>query len=267
MKKILKRKRFLVAFFVTVLVVLIFVIFGNNNFINSTIKTVFSPVLTLTSRVSNEAREFKDFIISMSVYREENRALKSDIRELGRQNKEVSKLMEENERLAELLDLKSELEFKTEAALVVSYEPDGGYDTIIINKRADIGAAVMSSEGLVGKVLESGAGWSRVKTLLNPDIAVGVRVVRSGALSVVEGDLALSSNKYCRLTFYDKNTDIMVGDILEATGDAGVYPEGVTVGTVLEIKSDSKGEKYAVVEPAVDFSELYEVLVATEAVE
>lgn len=267
MKKIVSSKRFLASFFVTVAVVLIFGIFGNNNFINSVVKTIFSPVLTATSRVSGEVQEFKDFIISMSVYKEENRILKNEIRELSRTDKDISELRAENERLSKLLNLKSTLKFKTKASLVVSYEPNLGYNSIVINKRASKGAAVFCSDGLVGRVCESGAGWSRVKTLLNPEIAVGVRALRSGALSVVEGDEELSKDKYCKMLFFDKNADIMVGDILEATGDAGIYPEGIIVGTVLEIQSDYMGEKYAVVEPAVDFSELYEVLVTTEAVE
>ena len=183
----------------------------------------------------------------------------------------MAELKAENERLTKLLNLKNSIGIKTVSALVVSYEFNNGYDNFIINKGSNNsvskGSVVISNDGLVGKTDEVGIGWTRVLTLLNPDVKVGVRIVRTGALAMVESDRELSSSGLFRLTFIDKNMDIMVGDVLETTGDAGVYPEDITVGVVLEIKKDNKGERYAVVEPSVDFSSLYEVLVKTETVE
>ena len=48
------------------------------------------------------------------------------------------------------------------------------------------------------------------------------------------------------------------------SGLGGIYPGDLNIGKVIDIHSDSAGNlDYAVVEPSVDFSSLYEVLVIT----
>ena len=113
------------------------------------------------------------------------------------------------------------------------------------------------------KVTETGIGWSRISSVLNDETAVGVRIIRTGELAVVEGDSELSKEKFCKMSFFDKGIDMMTGDILETTGSAGIYPPGVVVGTVARIQADSDGRDYAVIEPSVDFDNLYEVLIVT----
>ena len=67
------------------------------------------------------------------------------------------------------------------------------------------------------------------------------------------------------MSFMSKNASVIVGDMLETSGLGGVYPAGMMVGKVREISSDNSGSmQYAVVEPAVDFNDLREVLVITD---
>lgn len=64
------------------------------------------------------------------------------------------------------------------------------------------------------------------------------------------------------MTFIDKGANIIVGDLLETSGSGGIYPAGILVGAIREINSDNTGMlNYATVEPLVNFSRLYEVLV------
>ncbi|MCX7714706.1 MAG: rod shape-determining protein MreC, partial [Clostridia bacterium] len=76
------------------------------------------------------------------------------------------------------------------------------------------------------------------------------------------GDVALSKRGYCKMSFMDKNASVVVGDMVETSGLGGVYPPGILVGRVREIKSDNAGAmQYAVIEPAADLNNLHEVLV------
>ena len=98
--------------------------------------------------------------------------------------------------------------------------------------------------------------------LLNPDNAMGVKVSRTSDVAVVEGDSELYSQNYCKMTFIDKGSNLIIGDILETSGSGGIYPAGLSVGVIREINSDAMGNlNYATVEPLVDFNKLYEVLV------
>ena len=91
-----------------------------------------------------------------------------------------------------------------------------------------------------------------------------MKISRTGDVAVVEGDNELYTQSYCKMTFIDKGSNLIVGDVLETSGAGGVYPPGLTVGSVREINADAMGNlNYAIVEPIVDFSRLYEVLVIT----
>ena len=101
-----------------------------------------------------------------------------------------------------------------------------------------------------------------VSSVINPDSAIGIRLSRTDSLGLVEGDAAVFGNGLCKLSFLDRNSNVIVGDLLETSGSGGIYPPGLLVGKVKDISSDNIGNlDFATVEPAVDFSKLYAVLV------
>ena len=52
--------------------------------------------------------------------------------------------------------------------------------------------------------------------------------------------------------------------MLETSGLGGIYPPGLSVGTIEEVELDSTGELVkGIVKPAANFENLYEVLVVT----
>ena len=67
---------------------------------------------------------------------------------------------------------------------------------------------------------------------------------------------------FCKMNFISRDASIVVGDVLETSGLGGIYPSGLSVGKIREMKSDNTGTlQYAVVEPFVDFDGVHEVLV------
>lgn len=270
MLQLFKKKSVLATVIITCVVVVVALLFGNNNPVTSIVKTAFSPVLTFTSNISDSMGDLKDYFIELRVYREENERLNNEIKEIRSENRDVTELTDENERLRSMLNLQSELEYETQAGIVISYEPNNWYDTIVINKGSNdgisVGDAVISENGIVGKISEVGIGWSRVSSILNTETAVGVRIIRTGTLAVVEGDKKLAKEKKCRMSFFDKAGDMNPGDIIETTGSVGMYPPEIIVGTITNIQADADGKEYAVIEPAVDFEKLHEVLVVTGVV-
>lgn len=241
--------------------------FSGSNPVSNVLRTVFSPFQSGAAYIADKVKSGVDFVAEMATYKEENDKLVSRINELKRQNRDITNYREENERLRELLELQSELDgYSTVAASVIAYSSNNWYDTIQISKGSlagiSVGNAVITPDGVVGKVVETGPTWSIVSTILNPDNAMGVRISRTGDVAVVEGDSELCSSSYCKMTFIDKGSNLINGDLLETSGSGGVYPAGLLVGAVREINSDAMGNlNYAAVEPLVDFDKLYEVLV------
>lgn len=241
--------------------------FGGANPVSKVLRTAFSPFQNGFAYISHKVKDTTDFIREMKSYKEENERLVTEMNELRKQNKDVTNYREENERLREMLELSQSMTgYSTVAASVTAYSSNNWYDTIQISKGSlagvAVGNAVITPDGVVGKVIETGPTWSVVSTILNPDNAMGVKITRTSDVAVVEGDDELYNRSHCKMTFIDKGSNLMVGDLLETSGSGGVYPAGLSVGAVREINSDAMGNlNFATVEPVVDFSKLYEVLV------
>lgn len=269
MSSFFRKKGVQVAAVVTAAVLLCTAIahFGGVNPVAAGARTILSPFQNGLAYIVNKVKGTTDFIREMKSYKEENERLISEINELKKQNRDVTNYREENERLKEILEMQNEMSgYSTVAASVIAYSSNNRYDTIQISKGSlagvAVGNAVITPDGVVGKVIETGPTWSLVSTILNPDNAMGVKVSRTGDVAVVEGDDEMYSENYCKMTFIDKGSNLIIGDILETSGSGGIYPAGLSVGAIRNINADAMGNlNYAAVEPLVDFDKLYEVLV------
>lgn len=269
MSAFFRKKSVQLAAVITAIVLLVaaFAHFGSSNPVSVTVRTVFSPFQNGVAYIANKAKSATDFIREMKGYKDENERLISKINELKKQNRDITNYREENERLKEMLELQDNLSgYSTVSASVIAYSSSYRYDTIQISKGSlagvEVGNAVITPNGVVGKVTESGPTWAVVSTILNPDNAMGVKVSRTGDVAVVEGDDEMYGENHCKMTFIDKGSNLIVGDLLETSGSGGIYPPGLSVGAIREVNSDAMGNlNYAVIEPLVDFDKLYEVLV------
>ena len=157
----------------------------------------------------------------------------------------------------------------TVAAKVVAYEPNNWFSYITINKGKTSGIKVsdpvITAEGVLGQVSEVGRNWAKISTVINSASSVGVRIVRNGEIGIVEGDNRLSKTNKCKLSYLVENASVIAGDILETSGLGGIYPPGLMVGKITDIRKDNMGRlDYAEVTPFIDFDNLYEVTVITE---
>ena len=241
--------------------------FAGVNPIGTVVKTIASPVQTGFSYIAGAVENACRFVWDMRAYKADNEALEAENLQLKQQNRDTATYREENERLQELLDLKDSIaDYSTVAARVISYSANNWYETIEINKGSmsglSEGNAVITSDGVVGKITETGPNYSIVTTILDSSSAVGIRVSRTGGSGLVEGDSELAANNQCKLSFLDRSTPIIVGDVVETSGSGGIYPPGFIIGSIISVSADSTGNlKYAVIDPAVDFGNLHEVLV------
>lgn len=268
-------KNKIIRIFLGILVAIIFmtsIATHGDNPIQKAANTIMTPLFSLGSYVVTPIRKFVDNVKNASGYEKEIESLKAKVNLLEAQSKTREEYIEENERLKELLDIKDGMmkNYETVTARVVSYEPNSWYDTVMINKGKKHGIdkedIVINTLGVVGKVTEVGPNWARLSTILNISNSVGVKLARTGDIGVVSGDAALAEDKNCKLEYLSNEKNLIVGDILLTSGLSGIYPPDLSVGKIIDIKSDSAGNlSYAQVEPSVDFSALYEVLVIVNA--
>ena len=81
---------------------------------------------------------------------------------------------------------------------------------------------------------------------------MGALVYRTGDNAILEGDLTLMVDGACKLSYLDSKSQLISGDEVLTSGKGGVYPSGLVVGYVSDVKTTPSGtERYAVVKPAI----------------
>jgi len=229
--------------------------------------SVLRPVQQALSYVGNGIGGFFGFVGDMKEMQEENIELKAEINELSARLRDVENYSQENERLRQLLDLKSnQPQHDMVGCEVIAKDPGNWFYSFTIDKGAEDGIkkddAVVSGAGLVGRVTEVGANWARVLSIIDSSSSVGAMISRTQDFAIADGDLTLADSGKCKLSYVTQDSSLVLGDAVVTSGLGGVFPEGLLIGTVSEIKSDSLGySKYAVIDTAVDFERVREVMV------
>ena len=243
---------------------------SGNDFLTNTLNTISVPFQSAFTAILKPVHERITFYSEAKGYKAENERLIKEITALKIENRDSASYIEENKRLKNLLDMQeSNLNMSTVAASAVSKDYEKWYKGITINKGKNSGIKkgdpVITADGILGIVNEVGTNWARVTTIFDAESAVGARVARTGDISVVEGDMELSELGRCKIEYISGTSSIVSGDILVSSGVGELYPAGLMIGTVGEVKTDAMGKiEYATVEPSVDFENIYEVLVVTD---
>ncbi len=196
----------------------------------------------------------------------ENELLHKRIDQLQAQERVWRQAALENERLRRLLGLRRRVALPTIAAEVIARDSSTWFKSIIINKGRkdglDLNLPVLDTQGelgsVIGRVINLSPHFAKVLLLIDRHSAIDVIIQRSGTRGLVVGTGA----NLLRLKFVTRNADIRPGDVVIASGSAGVFPKGTLVGRVRSVRRDSSGvfREWEVV-PAVDFSRLEEVTI------
>ncbi|HPM42840.1 MAG TPA: rod shape-determining protein MreC [Candidatus Omnitrophota bacterium] len=246
---------------VLILVVLLALVLANS-------KTVSSPFrMKIADSVSvpiSYAKGIKGFLSGISPWKtlsDENKALRAQNEILARQLDEAKTLVSENERLRELLDFRKSTPYTTIPAQVIGRDPTNWSNSIIIDKGSTAGLkvnkAVISTKGLVGRVLELGRYSAKVLLITDPNSKVGVLIQRNGQGGMMVG----RPDGNCKMLYIALDSDVRSGDKIISAGFGSIYPKGILVGEVTKVERESgRLYKCAVIRPAQDMAKLEEVL-------
>ncbi|MCM8783122.1 MAG: rod shape-determining protein MreC, partial [Candidatus Omnitrophica bacterium] len=118
--------------------------------------------------------------------------------------------------------------------------------------------AVVSPAGLVGRVVEVAASTSKVLLLTDPQFCVSALLQEGRQQGLVCGTL----ENYLIMRYLDEDTDIKPNEKVITAGLTELFPKGIMIGEVTDIKKDPYEESiYLRIKPAVDFNKLEEVIV------
>jgi rod shape-determining protein MreC len=192
----------------------------------------------------------------------ENRALREFNLTLS---DEVSRLREarlENLRLHNLLGLKQKPRFGTIAANVVGKTLQLLRNTITLDVGEKDGVmvnmAVVTEEGLVGKIIATSSHYAVGQILLNRDLRVSAKVQRSR----VDGIIRWDGGRMLGLQNVVKTMDVRSGDLIITSEYSTVFPPGIPIGIVSSARLLSESLFQSIeVAPSVDFTRIEEVFI------
>lgn len=227
---------------------------------------ITKPFSEATTSANDSVSGFFDQIFQSGKYKEENELLRDELANLQKKIVDYEQLKGENERLKEAADIKSKNPtFEVETAHVIARDPDDLY-TFTINAGSLQGiekdSPVITKRGLVGIVTKVAETYSKVTTILGLDIQVSAINNDKNEVGVVSGRADLLSDGLCVMLHLDKDTHLEPEDIISTAGGGGLYPSGVVIGKVKEIRVNDNGmSSYAVIEPTEDINAVRDVIV------
>ena len=197
-------------------------------------------------------------------------AIDDDI-ELSKEVKEGILIEQEKEfqELKKINNLSNTLtEFESITAMITSRNKMYWFNTITVNKGKNSGVeedmAVISSDGLIGKVSKVSKKNSEIKLITTSDVNFKISVMIKSDNNTVYGIMNNynSENNYLEVSLTNKINDVSVGSLVYTTGMGGIFPSGILIGKVSNIEDDKyKVSKIIQVTPSSNFNDFHFVII------
>lgn len=221
-----------------------------------------APFQKLIRQTINATRDFWTNYFYLVDVRRENERLKQEMDSLRRENSQYKELLTAHERLRSLLQFREVVDKPVVAAQVIGMDPTGWFKSVIIDKGKNAGLKwdmpVVNASGVVGRIVSVSNNYAKVLLIIDQNSALDCLTQRSRDRGMVKG----TSGQVCKMDYVAKSSNVSVGDLVITSGIGGVFPKGLPVGEISNVK-EGEGKLFQEIEviPSVDFSKLEEVLV------
>ena len=214
--------------------------------VKSTLRDLLAPLQGIGSSVINRMKDSVYGIRHAGAVGEQNNQLSAELVKSRNEVLSLQALRQENLHLREQLAYWERAEWNLVSCEVIGRDVSGWWQTLQVSKgyldAVNSGMAVITSDGLVGKTLESTPRTSHVLLVSDPSCRVSVRVARTGTFGILFGEgPPLGGQVICRIDFINKNAAIRAGDEVLTSGLGGVFPKGLLVGTIESVEMDPSG--------------------------
>ncbi len=224
---------------------------------------LLAPGQTLVANLERRVQEGLDNLRELTTLRRSYEELLAHNERLALELSMLAGVAAENRELRRQLGLPELDDHRLLAADVIQREPSRWYSQIVINRGSGDGVrggmAVVAPGGVIGQVQSVTARTAVVTLLTDVRSAAGGLVVRTGDLVLVEGT---GTGGPLRVRALTPAASFEPGDEVVASGLGGVYPRGVRLGTLEQVRPGQAGlgrEGWLV--PGADVERLFHVYV------
>jgi rod shape-determining protein MreC len=197
--------------------------------------------------------------------RTENEELRAELDTLRIEKQTLERELGRVERSTSLVNYQSDIASTTLLAEVVGGGASGAAREIIIDKgSADgvaAGMAVITSEGVVGRIQAAHSSSSLVVLINDVDAAVGAILEDTRVRGVLKG----RGGRECALEYINPDVPVRIGETVYTSGAERIFPKGLPVGEVVDLEQSGDSQTI-LVRPFAKLDRLDEVLVVTVGV-
>lgn len=194
---------------------------------------VAAPLMAAVNTPFRVAADYVTAVTGLAELQAENERLKSENARLREWYQTALSLKSENESLQQLLNLKLPPPYTYITARVIADAGNTFARSLLIlagqNDGVIKGQAVLSGEGLVGRVIESGGRAARILLLTDMNSRVPVVIEGSDIKAVVAGQNSATP----ALIHLPRDHELQAGARIVTSGHGGLFPPGVPVGYVV----------------------------------
>ena len=226
------KKNKLLIFFIGILIIILTFVSVNSNRTITKLESFIKDVLIKTNKIitlplikqNNETNQDESYLIQKNL----NESLELEIKELK-----------------ELLELNTTLtEYEVENATILSRNKSYWFNTLSIDKGEKDGIkkdmAVITSNGLIGKISKVYGSSSEIKLITSNDInykvSVSIKINNHDNYAILNG--YDQENNLLKVTGVSKTTEAKKGDIVVTSGLGQLFPSGIYVGQVEKVSND-----------------------------
>jgi rod shape-determining protein MreC len=227
--------------------------------------TAMAPLAQILESVHHSGLTLLDRYLLLVGAQRENERLREEIGLLKREAQFLRQELGTAERAQALALFQSRTPSRMVAARTIGAATGVGAKAVFIDRGVRDGVArgmaVVTPDGIVGRVRAAYPSSSQVVLITDPDFAAGVVSVKNHVSGTIKGQ----GESLCRVDYVQNEAKVEPGEWFYTSGDDRVFPKGLPVGVVQSVKRGGRLKEILVAPSGFDGG-IEEVLVVFEGV-
>lgn len=271
------RNRIFILIFTTLLLVTIILLSSLPGsplgFLTSPVSVFLEPVQKTLTGAADGITGFYESVRDGMRIRRENKALLAENAALQSRIDQLEEAGRQYEALREAFQIKERYaDYTIIGARVLTRDIDLWFDVFRIDVGSGDGISVTETRSyavvdarsrLIGRVLATDLVSAKVLPLLHEGFSVSAKVdAPDGTLLRVRGTLDLKEEGLCLADQIPPTAALKPGDVLVTSGDGGLFPSGIPIGTVVSVsEAETRTRRQATIRPFAELDQLTTVFV------
>ncbi|NLY65818.1 MAG: rod shape-determining protein MreC [Alcaligenaceae bacterium] len=184
--------------------------------------------------------KFNDWSNAVAIAKQESEAIQRQRIELAQISAHAGQMAAENAQLRRLLGVKNTVQTPSVAVEILYTAANPQNQSMVLTKGSnhgiEPGMPVIGEGGIVGQIRRVTAMTSEAALVTNENVSIPAMVLRNGLRVIIFGS---GQGGKLEVRYLSMDADIRVGDSLTTSGIGGIYPPGISIGTVTSIETNS----------------------------